>query len=189
MELEAHYFPDSEAWRKWLEANHEREQGVYLIFYAVSHPKASMRWEEAVREALCFGWIDSTVKSLGQGKRRQYFCPRKPGSTWSALNKKHIEALTAAGKLHTSGQHCIAAAKADGSWSALDDVENGIIPEDLQRALDGNVRAQRFYEKISWTHQKSYLYWLNQAKRQATRQKRIDTIIGLLEAGKKNRYE
>ena len=156
MELESHYFPDTTAWREWLKANHDREKGVHLIFYAVDHPKSSMRWEEAVREALCFGWIDSTVKSLGQGKRRQYFCPRKPGSTWSKLNKSHISELQAEGKLHSSGLRRIAAAKADGSWTALDDVENGIIPEDLQMALDQNPEALRFYKEISWTHQKSY---------------------------------
>lgn len=188
MELEAHYFPDSEAWREWLNENHERENGVHLIFYSIDHPKPSMRWEEAVREALCFGWIDSTVKSLGQGKRQQYFCPRRPGSTWSKLNKTHISELQALGKLHPSGLQRIALAKADGSWTVLDDVENGVIPEDLQKALDRSLEALRFYESLSWTHQKSYLYWLNQAKRDATRQKRIQTIVGLLEAGKKNRY-
>lgn len=187
MALESHYFPNSDAWRQWLEANHREADGIYLIFYAVTHEMESMRWEEAVREALCFGWIDSTVKSLGNGKRQQYFCPRKPGSGWSKLNKQHIEELSAAGKMHPSGLERIEAARRDGSWTALDDVENGVIPEDLQAAFDKKPKARSFYEELSWTHQKSYLYWLFQAKRKATRQNRISEIIRLCAAGIKSR--
>lgn len=187
MALESHYFPNPEAWRQWLEQNHAESDGVYLIFYTVAHAKESMRWEEAVREALCFGWIDSTVKSLGNGKRRQYFCPRNPGSAWSKLNKQHIEELSAAGKMHPSGEARIEAARMDGSWTALDDVENGVIPEDLQAAFEEQPKARSFYEELSWTYQKSYLYWLCQAKREATRQKRISEIIRLCAAGIKSR--
>ena len=71
------YFKNSDEWRDWLHVNHTQESGIYLIFYKVDHENESMRWEEAVRVALCYGWIDSTVKSLGDGKRRQYFCRRK----------------------------------------------------------------------------------------------------------------
>ncbi len=187
MALETHYFPNSDAWRQWLEEYHEESEGVYLIFYTVAHEMDSMRWEEAVREALCFGWIDSTVKSLGDGKRRQYFCPRNPGSVWSKLNKQHIEELSAEGKMHRSGLARIEAARLDGSWTALDDVENGVIPEDLQAAFDRKPKALSFYNELSWTHQKSYLYWLFQAKREATRQKRISEIIRLCAAGQKSR--
>jgi uncharacterized protein YdeI (YjbR/CyaY-like superfamily) len=74
----------------WLLYNHDKQEAIYLIFYKLELGVPTMRWEEAVKVALCFGWIDSTVKSLGNGKRRQYFCPRNPKSTWSALNKKYI---------------------------------------------------------------------------------------------------
>ncbi|WP_221898710.1 YdeI family protein [Robiginitalea sp. SC105] len=187
--MESHYFPTAIEWRRWLEAHHAKSQGIFLVFYTVDHEKESMRWEEAVREALCFGWIDSTVKSLGNGKRRQYFCPRKPGSVWSRLNKQHLDELTRAGKMHPAGLARIAAARADGSWSALDDVENGVIPDDLEAAFGAHPDARAFYEEISWTHQKSYLYWLFQAKRETTRARRISEITRLLRAGKKNRYE
>lgn len=189
MELETHYFPTAAEWRSWLEENAVKSQGVYLIFYAVAHEKPSMRWEEAVREALCFGWIDSTVKSLGGGKRQQYFCPRRNGSVWSKLNKQHLDELIREGKMHPEGLAVVEAAKKDGSWSALDDVEDGIVPEDLQVEFDSNPDALEFYKGIAWTHQKSFLYWLFQAKRDATRKKRIDEIIRLLKAGKKTRSQ
>lgn len=94
-----------------------------------------MRWEEAVKVALCYGWIDSTVRSLGDGKRKQYFCPRKPKSTWSRVNKNYITELKADGLMHKSGLEVIEVAKKNGSWTELDDVENGVIPEDLQKLL------------------------------------------------------
>lgn len=90
-----------------------------------------MRWEEAVKVALCYGWIDSTVKSLGNGKRQQYFTPRNDKSVWSVLNKKHIEELTTLSLMHQAGLEKIKIAKLNGSWTVLDDVENGVIPEDL----------------------------------------------------------
>ena len=90
---ESFYFKNDSEWRNWLSENHATSEGIYLIFYKVENEEASMRWEEAVKVALCFGWIDATVKSLGNGKRRQYFCKRNPKSAWSALNKKHIQEL------------------------------------------------------------------------------------------------
>lgn len=184
-----HYFKSPIEWRAWLEQNHAHSPGVYLIFYKVGHERESMRWEEAVRQALCFGWIDSTVKSLGNGKRRQYFCPRKPKSAWSKLNKTYIAELTREGLMHESGLRKIADAKADGSWTALDDVENGIIPPDLQKEFDKNPGAFQNYQNFSWTYRKSYLYWLQQAKRPETRSRRIDEIIKFCKANIKDRNQ
>ncbi len=181
------YFKKDLEWRQWLHENHDTSKGVYLIFYKVDHEADSMRWEEAVKVALCYGWIDSTVKSLGNGKRRQYFCPRKPKSVWSKVNKQYIEELEAAGLMHQSGLDTIAAAKENGSWTALDDVENGVIPEDLQAAFDAAPKALINFKNFSRTHQKSYLYWLNHAKRPDTRMKRISEIVRLCAANKKSR--
>ena len=186
-ELQELYFKTSAEWRDWLHQHHANSSGIYLIFFKVGHNAESMRWEEAVKVALCYGWIDSTVKSLGDGKRRQYFCPRKPKSVWSKLNKTYIEELEAAGLLHESGKRAIAIAKENGSWTALDDVENGIVPEDLQKAFDACPEAFKNYKDFSWTYRKRYLYWLNQAKRQETRAKRISEIIRLCEANQKSR--
>ncbi|MEN8788292.1 MAG: YdeI/OmpD-associated family protein [Flavobacteriaceae bacterium] len=181
------YFETPDKWRSWLEKNHDRCTGIHLIFYKVGHEKASMRWEEAVRQALCFGWIDSTVKSLGDGKRRQYFCPRKRKSTWSKLNKTYIQELTDLGLMHSSGLNKIEEAKKDGSWFAMDDVENGLIPVELQKAFDRNPQAIENYKRFPRTSQKSYLYWLNQAKRPETRARRIEEIVNLCAANIKSR--
>ncbi len=186
-DLVEHYFKNDEEWREWLHENHKVSDGVYLIFYKVSHEKPSMRWEEAVRVALCYGWIDSTVKSLGDGKRRQYFCPRKPKSVWSKVNKGHIKDLKAQGLMHSSGLEAIKIAKQNGSWAALDDVENGVIPNDLQKVFDQNQIAFENFQNFTTGQRKSYLYWLNQAKREETRAKRISEIVSLSEQNIKSR--
>lgn len=172
-----YYFENDTLFRRWLNTNHAKSEGIYLIFYAVAHENESMRWEEAVRVALCYGWIDSTVKSLGNGKRRQYFCPRNTKSVWSKVNKDHIKELSTQELMHKSGRAAIEIAKENGSWTALDEVEKGIIPKDLQGAFDQNTVAFKNYKGFTKGQRKSYLYWLNQAKREATRQKRIVGII------------
>lgn len=181
------YFKNDLEWRNWLSINHNTSKGVYLIFYKVENPEPSMRWEEAVKVALCFGWIDSTVKSLGNGKRRQYFCPRNPKSVWSALNKKYIKELIAKGLMHKSGLTIIEIGKQNGSWTALDDVENLIVPVDLQIEFNKNTTAYQNYLHFAPSYRKNYLYWLNQAKREATRLKRIKEIINLCEQNIKYR--
>lgn len=173
------YFKRDKDWRHWLQENHSTSNGIYLIFYKVDHEEDSMRWEEAVKVALCFGWIDSTVKSLGNGKRRQYFTPRNEKSVWSALNKRYIADLLSNDLIHQSGLNTIDLAQQNGSWTALDDVEKGIIPEDLQSEFTKNPTAFNNYQNFAPSYRKSYLYWLNQAKREATRQKRITEIIQL----------
>ena len=187
MSLETHYFKTDKAWRDWLHHNHQSSDGIYLIFYKVEHENDSMRWEEAVKVALCYGWIDSTVKSLGDGKRRQRFSPRKSKSVWSALNKKYIKELIAENLMHPSGLKIIETGKQNGSWTALDDVEKGIVPEDLQAQFNTNPNAFKNYNNFAPSYRKSYLYWLNQAKREETRQKRIAEIIKLCDANIKSR--
>lgn len=181
------YFKTDIEWREWLNINHDTSDCIYLIFYKVENKEPSMRWEEAVKVALCYGWIDSTVKSLGNGKRRQYFCKRNPKSVWSALNKKYIKELIANDLMHKSGHAIIAIGKQNGSWTALDAVEKGIIPEELQIAFNKNQEAFKNYNNFAPSYRKSYLYWLNQAKREATREKRIAEIIKLCEANIKSR--
>lgn len=181
------YFPRDVEWRAWLHDHHATTKGVYLIFYKVEMNTPSMRWEDAVKVALCYGWIDSTVKSLGNGKRRQYFCPRNPKSVWSKLNKTYIISLEKEGLMHESGRRIIKQAKKDGSWTLLDNVEKGIIPKDLQNAFDAHPVAFANYQNFAPSYRKSYLYWLNQAKREETKQKRIQQIIMLCEANQKSR--
>jgi len=188
MERQELYFPRDVEWREWLEIYHEQHsEGIYLILYKLETGIPTMRWEEAVRVALCYGWIDSTVKGLGDGKRRQYFCPRKPKSTWSALNKRHIIELDSQGLIHESGWHMIDLAKRTGTWSAMDDVENLVIPTALQVAFKQNKQAFKHYSNFAPGYRKSYLSWLHGAKREETRLKRITEIIRLCEANIKSR--
>jgi uncharacterized protein YdeI (YjbR/CyaY-like superfamily) len=146
-----------------------------------------MRWEEAVQVAICYGWIDSTVKKLDDDRRRQMFTPRKEKSVWSKLNKTYIEKLIAENLMHESGLRKIEIAKQNGSWESLDDVENGIMPEDLALAFEQNKTALDNYNKFSPSYRKSYLYWLNQAKRVETRKARIAEIVSLCEQNIKSR--
>ena len=188
MEKPELYFPRDLDWRDWLHENHSQfPQGVYLIFYKIELNIPSMRWEEAVRVALCYGWIDSTVKSIGNGKRQQYFCPRNPKSNWSALNKRYITQLEEEGLIHDSGWKMIELAKSTGTWNAMDDVENLIIPNDLKIAFKKNGLAYKNFKGFSPGYQKGYLSWLFQAKREETRLNRISHIIELCERNIKTR--
>jgi uncharacterized protein YdeI (YjbR/CyaY-like superfamily) len=186
-EKEHLYFKNAQEWREWLHDNHNSSTGVYLIFYRVDSAFESMRWEEAVQVAICYGWIDSTVKKLDDERRRQMFTPRKAKSVWSKLNKTYIEKLITENLMHESGLQKIEIAKQNGSWTSLDAVENHEMPLDLELAFQQNKKAFDNYNNFSPSYRKSYLYWLNQAKRAETRQNRIEEIIKLCEQNSKAR--
>lgn len=181
------YFERDVEWYDWLLDNHDKHKALYLIFYKLETGVPTMRWEEAVKVALCFGWIDSTVKSLGNGKRRQYFSPRNPKSNWSTLNKKYITELEKSNLIQEPGWKMINLAKTTGAWTAMDDVENGVIPENLQQAFNQSPSAFENYQNFSKGYRKRYLSWLNSAKREETKQKRIAEIIRLCDANIKSR--
>jgi len=187
IEREELYFENDVQWRNWLSENYNSSTGVYLILYKVSSDKPSMRWEEAVRVALCYGWIDSTVKNLGGDKRRQLFTARKNKSVWSKLNKNHIAELITANLMHSSGLEKIEIAKKNGSWNALYAVDNLVIPDELKLAFSANTLAYDNYKAFSKSYQKGYLYWLYSGKRKATREKRVAEIIKLCEQNSKLR--
>jgi uncharacterized protein YdeI (YjbR/CyaY-like superfamily) len=181
------YFKNSQQWRDWLHENHHESKGIYLIFYKVSSDYESMRWEEAVQVAICYGWIDSTVKKIDEQSRKQMFTPRKDKSVWSKLNKTYIIKLLQENLIHESGLKKIETAKQNGSWESLDDVENLIIINDLELAFGQNNIALENYNNFSPSYRKSYLYWLNQAKRPETRNFRITEIIRLCELNIKSK--
>ncbi|GEQ85933.1 hypothetical protein ULMS_14410 [Patiriisocius marinistellae] len=188
MEKPLLYFPRDTEWYNWLLLNHDKfPQGVYLVLYKIDTGIHSMLWEEAVRVALCFGWIDSTVKSLGNGKRQQFFSPRNPKSTWSALNKLHIKELENKGLIQEAGWSSIQLAKNTGTWTAMDGPEKGTIPPLLQKAFTKNKDAFAFYKSITPGYQKNYLRWLATAKKEETQLKRIAEIIKLCENKVKSR--
>ena len=166
-------------WRAWLEKNHTREEGVWLITYQKATGKPRIDYEEAVEEALCFGWVDSKGNRLDDDKSMLWIAPRKPGSNWSKPNKERIEKPTMAGLLAPAGLGKVVAAKQDGTWSALDAVEALEIPPDLRLALDGNQTAKDYFEAFPRSAKRSILEWIMNAKRPETRVKRIVETVDL----------
>ena len=167
---------DRAAWRAWLEANHASASGVWLVSWRRGQGPR-VEYEEAVEEALCFGWIDSQAGNVDDRRSRQYYAPRKPQSGWAATNKARIERLIAAGLMRPAGVAAIERAKANGSWTLLDDVEAGVIPEDLADALAANPPAAANFEAFPKSAKQAMLAWTAMAKRPATRSQRIAAIV------------
>ena len=173
-------FPDFEpadraGWRKWLRANHATSRGVWLVF--LKGADRQLTYAESVEEALCFGWIDSTMRPIDERRYRQMFTPRKPKSSWSALNKRRIEALVASGRMAAPGQAKIDAAKKDGSWTQIDAVEAMVIPPDLARAFARNKKAQAFFDRSAPSSRKGALHWINNVKSPELRAERIAHVV------------
>lgn len=169
-----------QAWRNWLIENHQQSRGVWLIYYKVKSKKPSIRYPEAVREALCFGWIDSKIKSLDEERYQQIFTPRKAKSVWSKLNKQYVKELIEQDLITEAGFKAIAIAKQNGSWTALDAVEALIIPDDLQQALLQNKTVAINFAKLSNSKKKNILFSIYSAKRSQTRINRIQKTLNTL---------
>ena len=129
---------DNKDWRKWLELNHKKKEAVWLIFYKKKSPVYNLSWSESVDEALCFGWIDSTKRTIDSEKYKQYFCQRKAKSNWSKINKDKVKTLIEQGLMKEEGNKSIEIAKENGSWTILDQVEALVIPEDLIEEFSNN---------------------------------------------------
>ncbi|MBD2770625.1 YdeI/OmpD-associated family protein [Iningainema tapete] len=175
--LETFQATTRQEWREWLSKNHRNAIGIWLIYYKVKSGKPSVKYSEAVKEALCFGWIDSKVKSLDEERYMQIFTPRKPLSVWSKLNKQYIEELIEQGLMTPAGMEKIAAAKQNGSWNKLDAIEELIIPADLKQVLEANETANKYFEAFSNSSKKNILFWIESAKRPETRLRRIEQTI------------
>lgn len=164
-------------WRKWLQENHVDKQSVWLVCYKVKSGKPSIRWSDAVDEALCFGWIDSTRRSVDAETFVQFFSKRKPTSSWSKVNKAKVKRLIAEGLIQPAGLAAIATAKKNGSWTKLDEVEKLTIPKDLAKAFQANRGSKKFFLSLSKSVQKMILHWVAFAKREETRAKRIAEVV------------
>lgn len=178
-EIKTFYPASRQEWRQWLQENHLLEQSIWLIQYKMKSDKPSISWSESVDEALCFGWIDSTRKSIDHETFMQFFCKRKPRSVWSKINKAKVERLVEEGLMAPAGYESIETAKQNGSWSILDVVEELQIPEDLEAAFLAQPGAMDFFLGLSKSVRKSILQWVVMAKRMETRQKRIGEIAEL----------
>jgi uncharacterized protein YdeI (YjbR/CyaY-like superfamily) len=173
-------------WRRWLEENHATSQGVWLVFYKKGSGKPSVTYQEAVEEALAFGWIDSLVNAMDDLRYKQVFTPRKPRSSWSRLNKQRVEKLILSGAMTKAGLAKVEAAKQDGSWYSLDSVENLEFPEDLAFALANSQVAMSNFMASSPSVRKIAIRWINDAKRLQTREKRIREIVLKTKENKKS---
>jgi uncharacterized protein YdeI (YjbR/CyaY-like superfamily) len=173
------YARDRREWRAWLEQHHDSSPGVRLIYYKKGSDKPSVKYPDAVEEALCFGWIDSKANTRDDESIMQLFAPRKAKSVWSKVNKQRIEKLMAQGLMTPAGLARIEAAKQDGSWNSLDAIEDLIVPPDLEAALAANEAARANFDAFPPSSQKMILFWVASAKRPETRAKRITETVTL----------
>lgn len=166
-------------WRAWLKKHHTRTTGIWLVYWKKAHADKHIGYDAIVEEVLCYGWIDSTARSLDAERSMLHICPRKPNSVWSKVNKARVEHLLATKRMATPGLRSIEVAKANGSWTALDAVEALEMPADLTKALAKNKTAKKHFEAFPPSARKFILYWIGSAKTEATRTKRINEVVTL----------
>ena len=176
-EIESFYPESKQHWREWLQEHHDSKQSIWLLCYKMKTGKPSISWSDAVDEALCFGWIDSTRRSVDEHSFIQFFSKRKAISTWSKVNKEKIERLMSEGLMAPAGLAIIEIAKQNGSWTVLDEVEEYIIPKELEEEFKLKPGSKDFFLGLSKSVRKQMLQWVALAKRPETRQKRIEEIV------------
>ena len=181
------YVPTRAQWRKWLVENHRREpDGIWLVFHRKGTAKPTLAYEESVEEALCFGWVDSIIKRLDDGKFCRKFTPRRFDSSWSSSNKERAEKMIQAGRMTEFGLAKIKAAKKSGIWKEDPRPIFGLEPpKELSAALARNPIAKDNFEKLPPSHRKQYLGWILTAKRPETRARRIKEAVTILGRGQK----
>ncbi|MEL7532453.1 MAG: YdeI/OmpD-associated family protein, partial [Bacteroidota bacterium] len=179
--IKTFYAASQAAWREWLVQNHEQESSVWLIIFKKDSARPSVTYKLAVEEALCFGWIDSKPNKRDAESYYQYFSQRKPKSNWSAVNKKMVEKLLSEERMAPAGLTMVQLAKASGTWTALDDVENLVIPPDMEALFTDYPAAKSNWEAFPRSVKRAILEWIYNAKRSATREKRIRETLAKAE--------
>ena len=181
-----HAFEDSTAFHDWLAANHATEPELWLKIYKKGSGQKSINWEEAVIEALCWGWIDGVKKSYDDQAYLQRFTPRRPKSNWSKRNREHVERLIAEGRMQEVGMVHVRAAQADGRWdSAYAPASEMTIPDDFLTALDERPAAKEFFATLNKQNLFTIYIGLQTAKKPETRQRRFEKFLTMLENGEK----
>ena len=176
--------PNRQEWRSWLGKHHAASPGVWLVFNKDHTGLKSIPYEEAVREALCFGWVDSLIKRLDEDRYARKFTPRRPTSKWSDINRKRWMDLRAAGRLTPAG---LSAAPTANTYAQRPTIP--ILPAYIAKALKTNRAAWGFFQQLAPTHRRNFVVWIHMAKRAETREKRIRESIALLATGKKLRLK
>lgn len=173
------YAKNKDEWRAWLKENHHSEKSVWLIIYHKNSEKQSIYYDEAVEEAICFGWIDSVAHKRDEESKYQFFAQRNPKSNWSKANRERAEKMMKQGRMTERGQQLIDLAKTTGTWEALIDVQNSVIPNDLQESLDKNKAALKNFLAFPPSSKRIILEWILNAKKEETRKKRIQETVQL----------
>jgi uncharacterized protein YdeI (YjbR/CyaY-like superfamily) len=171
--------------RAWLEANADTSPSIWLVTYKRASGKPAPSYDDIVEEALCFGWIDSTVRTRDEETSMLLLSSRKPRSTWSAVNKVRLEHLLASGLMTERGLRAIEVGKANGSWEVLDPVERLEVPDDLAQALDAQPAAREFFDGMPSGARKQNLWFVISAKRPETRAARIERIVAAAAEGRR----
>jgi uncharacterized protein YdeI (YjbR/CyaY-like superfamily) len=173
-------------WRRWLRSKHDKVTGIWMVYLKGRAADQCIRYEDAIEEALCWGWIDSIIRKVDEERYLRKFTPRRPGGIWSALNKKRIERAIASGCMTKAGLARIDAAKASGQWQKAHAPANGLdgLPE-FRKALAASRKAGRFFEGLAPSYKRQFLGWIGQARRDETRARRIAEAVRLLEKGMK----
>ncbi|MDL9979464.1 YdeI/OmpD-associated family protein [Microbacterium sp. ASV49] len=168
---------DAATWRAWLAANHETAKGAWLVRARPGSGLELIEYEDSILQALCFGWIDGPVRTFDEERGGLWFAPRRASSGWAATNKVRVAQLEAAGMLAPAGIRAIEVAKANGSWTVLDNAEALREPEDLAAALDGVPAARAAWDGFPPSSRKAGITSVDTAKRPETRAARIAKIV------------
>jgi uncharacterized protein YdeI (YjbR/CyaY-like superfamily) len=171
--------PTLAAWRSWLSKNHNKVKSAWLIIFRKGSGKKCVDYDEAVEEALCFGWIDSTANPRDEESSYRYFAVRKPNSTWSKVNRERVARLIKEKRMKPAGQAMIDLAKRTGTWTAMEEIEKGVIPSDLQKEFTKNKKGKANFEAFPPSSKKIILSWIGAAKAPETRMKRIKETVKL----------
>ena len=174
-----------EQWREWLLAHCDRTEGVWLVSWKRATGRPGVPYVTAVEEALTVGWIDSTAATLDDERSMQWFAPRKARSGWARTNKERLVRLEAEGRMQPRGRAVVDTAKADGSWTLLDDVEALVVPPDLAAALEARPGARAQWDAFPPSVRRAHLAWVVMAKRPQTRARRIEEISTAAERGER----
>jgi uncharacterized protein YdeI (YjbR/CyaY-like superfamily) len=175
-----------EEWHAWLEANHDKEKEVWLVYYRAQAGKSGIDYECSVEEALCFGWIDSISQKIDDEKYARKFNPRRQGSYWSATNKKRMEKLIAEGRMTPAGLANFDPDAKESSDEAAQKIRRGEapIPDEIKLRVMSNPLAWEFFQSLAPSHQRQFVSWVMSAKKDETRQRRLEELVSTLEAGK-----
>jgi uncharacterized protein YdeI (YjbR/CyaY-like superfamily) len=172
-------------WREWLVENHEKSTGVWLVSWRSSTGRPSVAYEESVEEALCVGWVDSKGGKIDEERSKLWFAPRNPRSAWARTNKERVARLEAAGLMLPAGRRSVEVAKANGTWTMLDDVENLVVPPDLEAAFAALPGAREHWDAFPRSARRAILEWIVQARTEPTRAKRIAETAAKAAAGER----